>query len=513
MLSTVQDKRKGLLWIVILLGMFLRFLPALQTDFPINDGGMFLSMIRDLRANGFVLPVVTSYNYSNIPFAYPPFGFYVAAVISSLFPVADIDLLRWLPAAVSAFIVPAFYWLSLRFFDNKTKTMLATVVVAVMPGTFGWLVMGGGLSRSFGILFFLLAVGNVLRLFRDKHTSSLWFSILFCALTLLSHPEVGFQTAGICFLIWLIYSRDQFGIKQVILISLGTALVSAPWWLSVVIHHGVAPFVSAMQTGIHETLVASLFNSFFSLKGDLPFVPVLGLLGLYLTIRRREYLLFGWLFLPFFLDPRNAPAIADYGQTLLAVEALYFLWEKFNQAYAEDVQKKSRTPSPFAAYFIALPFVALGFYFLWISFSTSREFFIISLQEPDREVMEWVRTNMPEDGRFLLMTSGGRVNPMLDSFQEWFPTLAERHSQNTLQGREWTLGADFYGTLLQFIDLQACTNTDCLRTWASSNDIQIEYVMVRSGHVSPDLVDSIQSDEGFTMVYESHTAVIYESIP
>ena len=513
MLATTRDTRKGLLWIVILLGMFLRFLPALQTDFPINDGGMFLSMIRDLRASGFILPEFTSYNLSDIPFAYPPFGFYVGAIISSLFSVSDVDLLRWLPAIVSAAVVPAFYWLSLQFFDNTTKTFIATVIVAVMPGTFGWLVMGGGLSRSFGILFYLLAVGNALRLFRNKDSHSLWSTILFCALVILSHPEVGFQTAGICFLIWLIYGRNQFGIKHAILVSLGTALISAPWWLSVVIYHGFTPFISAMQTGIHETLVASLFNSFFSLKGGLPFVPVLGLLGLYLTLRRKEYLLPGWILLPFFLDPRNAPAIAEYGHILLASEALHFLWEKFNQSYVEDVKKKNATPSPYASYFISLPFIFLVVYFFWVTFSISKEFFIVSLQVPDREVMEWVRTNTPEDGRFLLMTSGGRVSPMLDSFQEWFPALAERHSQNTLQGREWTLGSDFYDTLLLFLDLQTCSDADCLRAWASNNDIRIEYVLVRAGYVSPDLIDSIGSDGGFKTIYESDTAMIYQSIP
>lgn len=513
MLSSLQEKRKGLLWAIILLGIFLRFLPALQTDFPINDGGMFLSMIRDLRASGFILPAITSYNYSNIPFAYPPLGFYVAVMISGLFPVSELDLLRWLPAIVSASIVPGFYWLSLQFFEDKNKSMIATVVVALMPGTFGWLVMGGGLSRSFGILFFVLAVGNVLRLFRDRYQPSRWFAILFCALAVLSHPEVGFQTAGICFLIWLIHGRNRFGIKYAILVSLGTALVSAPWWLSVVVYHGFSPFASAMQTGIHETLIASLFNSFFSLKGGLPFVPVVVLLGLYLTLRKREYLLFGWIFLPFFLDPRNAPAIADYGYILLSGEVLYFLWEKFNQAYVEDMRKKNLALSPSAPYFIALPFVALGVYFLWITFSTSMEFFHISLQEPDREVMEWVRTNTPDNSRFLLLTSRGQVNPMVDSFQEWFPALAERHSQNTLQGMEWTLGSQFYDSLLLLIDLQSCRDVVCLRDWALENDIQLDYILFRVGQVRPELIDSVRSDGGFKTVYVSDSVVIYKSNP
>jgi len=513
MLTSNWSVRKGLLWAVILLGMFLRFLPALQTDYPINDGGMFLSMIRDLRANGFILPATTSYNQSGIPFAYPPFGFYVAAAISSLFPIEDIDLLRWLPAIVSAFIVSVFYWLSLQFFENKTKSMLATIVVSVMPGTFGWLVMGGGLSRSFGILFFLPAVGNVLRVFRDKHKPSLWFAFIFCSFAVLSHPEVGFQTAGICFLIWLIYGRNQFGVKYAILISLGTALITSPWWFSILHYHGFAPIISAMQTGIHETMVASWFHSFFSQQGGLPFLPILSLLGLFLTIRRREFLLLGWISLPFFLDPRNAPAIADYGYILLSGEALYFLWEWFNQAYTDDMEKKGVVSSPYAPYFIALPFVVLGIYFFGVTFSTSKDFYFASLKETDRETMDWIRTNTPVDGKFLLLTSVGQLNPMVDSYQEWFPALTERRSQNTLQGREWTLGSQFYDTLLQFITLQTCRDVNCLRTWSLDNDIQYDYLLVRVGQVRPELIDSIRSDDGFEAVYESATVTIFKTDP
>ncbi|HSG42810.1 MAG TPA: hypothetical protein VLA72_06620, partial [Anaerolineales bacterium] len=419
---------------------------------------------------------------------------------------------RWLPAIVSAAIVPVFYWLSLRIFKNATKACIATTIVAVMPGTFGWLVMGGGLTRSFGILFFLLSIGNVLKLFRDQDTPSLWFSILFCGLAVLSHPEVGLQTAGICFLVVLVFGRSPLGLKKAFFVSVGTTIITAPWWIAVLLHHGLSPFVSAMQTGIHETFVASLFHSFFSLQGDLPIIPILSILGLFLTLRRKEYFLFGWAFLPFFLDPRNAPAITQYAYILLSSEALYFLWEKFNQAYITDTKKKGVSPSPYSSFFLALPFIALGTFFLVVTLNSSRILTQVSLKKSDQEVMEWVRTNMPVNGRFLLMTNRGQVNPMVDSFQEWFPTLTERHSDSTLQGREWTLGSSFYDTSLQFIELQKCRDVDCMQNWALNNNVQIEYVLVQVDRVSSELAASIRSDESFQTIYDSDTTIIYEYV-
>jgi hypothetical protein len=61
-----------LLFIAILFGGLVRFMPALTTRFPINDGGMFYTMAQELRANGYALPATTAYNGLDLPYAYPP---------------------------------------------------------------------------------------------------------------------------------------------------------------------------------------------------------------------------------------------------------------------------------------------------------------------------------------------------------------------------------------------------------------------------------------------------------
>ena len=68
------------------LGFLVRFLhvTALGQGFPLNDGGMFYAMVEDLRAAGYALPAETSYNGGDIPYVYPPFSFYVAAVLVDL---------------------------------------------------------------------------------------------------------------------------------------------------------------------------------------------------------------------------------------------------------------------------------------------------------------------------------------------------------------------------------------------------------------------------------------------
>lgn len=498
-----------MLWTVIGIGISLRFLPGLQTDFPLNDGGMFLSMIRDLRANHFLLPAITSYNVSNIPYAYPPFGMFAAALLSTVFSIPEISVLHWLPAIASAAIVPVFYWLSLQIFDSKTKAFIAAALYAVTPNVFDWLVMGGGLTRSFGILFSLLAFGHVYRMFRSMGKVDIWWSILFCALAVLSHPEVGLQTAVVCSLFWLMDGRNNTGVKQAAYVALGTALLTAPWWLTVLLQHGVAPFESAMQTGIRETLLASLFHSIFSTQGGLPILPILTLTGIFTTLRRKEFLLTAWALLPFVADPRNAPAIATFPLILLSSEGLVFLKDEFERAYAKTMTRARRSAVSPSFWMNGIFTILLG-YFLFLSTTSTGNLPKVSLKPHDRETMTWIKGNLPSDSRFLLITNVGQISPMGDAYQEWFPALTERRSMNTLQGREWTLGPDFYAYSQRLIALQTCLDAACIHDWMENEQVQIDYLLILKKRASRDLVLSIQKSGRYKTIYESQDTLIFE---
>ena len=85
----------------MMLGAGPRLLSQHGFSFPSIDGGMFFSMARDLQAEGFRLPVYTSYNASSIPFAYPPLGLYATALVGSLLDPSLLRVMIWLPMLVS----------------------------------------------------------------------------------------------------------------------------------------------------------------------------------------------------------------------------------------------------------------------------------------------------------------------------------------------------------------------------------------------------------------------------
>ena len=60
------------LFLAILFGGFIRLNPVLTSSFPLNDGGLFYTMVQDLQENGYRIPETTRYNQLNLPYAYPP---------------------------------------------------------------------------------------------------------------------------------------------------------------------------------------------------------------------------------------------------------------------------------------------------------------------------------------------------------------------------------------------------------------------------------------------------------
>ncbi|MGH2382765.1 MAG: hypothetical protein ACRDG7_16310, partial [Candidatus Limnocylindria bacterium] len=115
----------------LVIGALVRFLATLSATSPVGDGALFASMISDVRAVDFGLPVFTSYNGGDIPFAYPPLALLVGAAL----PFDALVVLQWLPPLLATLsIVPVF--LIGRRVGGETAAVAATLFYALAP--FGW---------------------------------------------------------------------------------------------------------------------------------------------------------------------------------------------------------------------------------------------------------------------------------------------------------------------------------------------------------------------------------------
>ncbi len=273
-----------LIW-AISMGALVRLIPAVRFPFPVNDGGLFYVIMQDLIQNGFRFPAYTTYNSAHIPFAYPPLALYLGALISAGLDIPLISLLQWLPPIVTILTIPVFYLLSRTILESRFQAALATVAYAVLPRTYDFPGMGGGLTRSLGLLFMLLTLASAFRFY----TTQCWRYLLpfgaFSALLFASHPEYTIHTCAIIVLMWIFWGRTKRGIVGSFIITASTLLLTSPWWITVILQHGLTPFAVALQTGWHRwTWWMPLVTMTFSEEPNLGLITAFAIVGIFACV-------------------------------------------------------------------------------------------------------------------------------------------------------------------------------------------------------------------------------------
>ncbi len=504
----------------LLLGAFVRFLPTLMVGYPVTDGGLFYEMVRALQASQYILPAFVSYNGIEIPFAYPPLGFYLTGAVSDLFHMPLIEAFRWVPAAGSILFTIAFYPLASAILRSEFKGVLAAVFFALLPRSISWYVMGGGITRAPGILFMLLTLFGAHKLFTKPSKKYLLLTILFGSGVVLSHPEAAMHTAALCGVVWLFYGRSKEGMKNAMLTALGILLLTSPFFATVIAHHGLDPYLNAAQTGFQSPLawVALLTGSFADEK-FVTLISALALLGLITAFLRREFLLIVFLFLPAVINPRSAASISTFAWAMLA--AIAFADIVLPGVYA--LTKKDRANPDFEEnwhiYFmksagVKITLSALIFYAFSGAMLSVQVYPKISLTKSDRGAMSWIAENIPPQSRFVILTGG--TEAFSDSVSEWFPVLGKGVSLATIQGYEWLPDHLFQKKMGEYYRLQACLNRtlECVEEWASASWQGFDYILVSQdgleGSGNP-LVSSLRESENYTSLYEKGDAAVFKA--
>ena len=504
----------------MMLGALLRFTPPALAGFPLNDGGMFYTIIADLGKSNYALPAWTTYNGSTIPLAYPPLGFYIARILIDLFHVTVLQVLLWLPAVISLLAIPAFYGLAREILTEEIPATLATLIFAFSPRSFSWFVMGGGLTRALGMFGLLLTLSAAAKLFKTPSRKNLWLTILCGGLTVLSHPEAIVHTIGAAVWLWLAASRKKSALIDAIKVCAGVIAWTSPWWGTILMKHGPAPFLNASHTGF-QSLSLAIIPFYFTEEPFMTIIAVLGIIGIFGEIRRRNLFLPGWIILAFLIEPRSAAWVANLALTMLAAVAL----DQIILPGLASISKKPALPGVDARYQGWSAKLLLGyllFYLLGSSYLYTLNLATVFLSNSHRAAMAWVQENTPANSRFILLTPGSDY-PMRDPVQEWFPALAERISLTTMQGQEWTFGASFGQAIAENRGLQACAGqtTVCLDTETAKTGKNFDFIYLNKKtdyQLGPGWVTQVDSSvlaqalaisKQYRQVYENDSVIIF----
>jgi hypothetical protein len=459
----------------LILGALLRLTPPALAGFPVNDGGLFYTIIADLGKSNYAIPAWTTYNGSTIPLAYPPLGFYIARALIDLFHITPLQALLWLPAIICLLAIPAYYLLAREIFTAEIPAALATLIFALSPRSFSWFVMGGGLTRALGVLSLLLTLWAAAKLYKTSSPKNLWLAILCGGLTVLSHPEAIIHTVGAAIWLWIAVSRKKSALIDAVKVCAGVIAWTSPWWGTILIQHGLTPFLNAGQTGF-QFLSFAIIPFYFTEEPFMTIIAVLGIVGAFGEIRRRNFFLPGWIILAFLIEPRSASWVANLALTMLAAVAL-------DQIILPGLANLSPNPSSagdnarYQGWSARFLLGYLLFYILASSYLYTLNLATVSLSSAHRTAMAWIKENTSPGSRFILLTPGSDY-PMRDPIQEWFPALTERTSLTTMQGQEWTFGASFGQVIAENRGLQACASQTitCLDAETTKTGIKFDFI-------------------------------------
>lgn len=508
------DLASLLLFTALLFGAVVRFYPVLTSGFPLNDGGMFYAMSHDLRTNGFALPEFTTYNHAGIPFAYPPFGFYVAALLSVLTPDANLWVFHYVPATVNFIAILAFYFFSKELLNSRPVGASVTLFFALFPAFFTWQVMGGGMTRSFGFIFWLLMLRQTLLLFKDPQVKHLLPAILFGSVAVTSHPQIALQAVLSGAVLFLLYGLNKRGLIFAALFGLGVAVFTSPWWFTVLARHGMDPFLSAGSSSprsLEGYLELFSFNSLDHLL-MIPLMP-LAIMGFFETRmpKRDKTFLAVWAVVMWLADPRGSGGVVILMLLLTSGWGLVKLskWiHRLGDEQAEAALSSRAGVGILSGLSLILLFGAIIMDFRLVN---------TTLNAGSLEMIDWVKANVEGGKTFALVT--GREFSMSDPLQEWFPVLTGQKSLSTMQGLEWILKDDFFDYYEQTSALQKCADVTCLDEWILLNNRPYDYLVVtvppdtsldESAETLRGLGVSVRSSDSYVLLFESDNALVFE---
>jgi hypothetical protein len=504
-------------WAVLLItciGAYPRLYFAWSADFPLNDGGLFLTMIRDLEKAGYAIPAYASYNSASLPFVYPPLGFFLTSFLSHLLNRSLLDILRLLPAVLSILTIPVFFMLSQSIVKDRVKAVYATFAFALLPTSYDWMIMGGGITRSLGFFLTILLLLSIQRYLQSHGTLILLGVALLVSLVVLSHIGIAwFATYSGCFLI-VSNNRDKKAIGGLILAAIVGVLLASPWWLTVVSRHGLTPFLSAGQNiFLTGTTLAVAVGLMFTNEPVLDLLAVMGFIGSVICIRDRKFRLLVWLGIIIIFQGRFWQVCAIIPFAILAgigIDSVIHILDR-NPGSILDNGEVNTKGSRIQGFPMSLASrIALGYLVLMCFVSsilaTPKEF----LSQGHRDAMQWIAANTPPESSFIVIT--GIESSGLDYISEWFPAIAQRISMGTPQGYEWMGGDAFKRRNQLHSDLQKCETITCLESNAMEAGDSLDYIYLALPEQTIEtrsMLEELLSSTDFVVIYHSSEAIIF----
>jgi len=457
---------------------------------PFHLGGLFLAFADEIASHQFRLPVtIPYYSSGGIPFAYPPFGFYVEAVFIKLFPASSFSIVNLLPSliAIGTLGVAGFFFH--RWANGwNVQSLSALAVFAFIPNAFYNQIEAAGLAETFGSL---ALVGYFILLF-DYYQKKNWRSALLAglglALCVLSSPG----SALVAPLISIIFALNVF-VKlrlsekfqpylSLLLIALVGIVVSSPYWLTVIHNHGIGIFTepvgnqyntnTATKTVFGE--LQALWFTYGALQLDLGYLfLILLLLGCgWLIWKKRDYFL-PLAFIILFSIPRENAWVTAFPLALLVALGI-------TEVVLPYVRSRIRLSMLVKSLLLQVTAGLIVVIMLVQAFGLIQ----VMVDEPNMKLTASTITAL-EYAKFIMPTDAVVVVLGNSALREWSPYLLQREVINTEYGLEWKI-EEYQAVIMANQVLKSASDWETVDTAVEPlTKVKQVYIVIQSDYPSP----------------------------
>jgi hypothetical protein len=512
-----------LLIVIISLSFVIKIVPVSQNSFPLNDGGMFYSIIQDILEAGFDFPKIISYNQDLIPFGYPPLSFYLIAAISKITNWPIIDIMRFFPLIFQTLTIPIVYILSKKILNTNSEALFSTLIYSFIPRSFTWLTMGGGITRAPVVFFSVLGAYYLYNLYTNPSKKTIIISAIVWSLALMTHPIAPLLISITTLVFFIFKGRSKRSFLNTFYLFLLIVGITSPWWVNVLSSHGFSPFLFALTTRKNDYLYVFfyLFTFSFTEENIISIFSVFGLLGTIIKLIKKDYFLICWFFAIAILNTRNAMPFSLVIFAMLggiAINKLIFsgLNRLFNPEYSQEESIEVQLQPTWAKFVFGL-LLAFGVLSSFIAFEALYPSNQKSLSMEERSAMDWVSQNTSTNSRFIVF--GQDKNWYLDKSSEWFPVIAQRKSILTVQGSEWLPG-EYKKREVMYDATRLCSvgGEDCLLEILEPQNIEFTHIYISKTldenkdleHTNNDmLIQSLMQSSNFEDIYHNDEVIIF----
>lgn len=490
---SILKKTWILLAITLVMATPLFFRNAILQSPPMGYAGMFALMAEQLVEGNFRIPsYVPYYGPGGTPFAYPPLGLYILALLVQM-TGKTLTILRFLPPLLSLLALIPLYFLALELSTSKLAAVLAIVLVSASPVLHVAHAWAAGIVRAPAFGFCLATLLYYHRCINNFVWRNLLMAGFFLGMTILTHLSYALF-AVLWISVWTLFTSLRKYSVVALFVAITGLFVALPWVVLIISRHSPIVFTNALVSHGNGGFIFAL-TSWEQLTWwlkmnmhavlDSHFLTFMVGLGIVYEIMRKRVALVAVFF--------SVALILSDDERFLLTTGFFLAGIGLAQGVHSLLHRATGQWLLWTRLGITLLTIGILVY-SWNDGLNRIIKYYPRLDSATLDLGEYVQKNTRTDSIYLALTPQDEA--------EWLPYMLRRQPYVAQWGSEWLGTYDqqvSYMTRIRACEIQQ--DLDCLRAFFFEIDKEPDYLVTLNDDEK--LVNILHADQGWEFVYQN----------